>query len=144
MIGLAARPGTAVEPMWSTRTAPSRSASAMRVISAAPRAAQSASYSTIRIAGSNRSSSEGCRCKRAALGGFVAGALGFAELAEGALALVARGPVQDQDAVQVVYLVLDHAGLEARGLDEARAALLVECAYAHVHGALDVDGDAGD
>ena len=44
---------------------------------------------------------------------FFAGSLGLAELAQGALALVAGGAVQDQDAVQVVHLVLDHAGLEA-------------------------------
>ena len=82
---------------------------------------------------------------RARLGRFLfPGPLGVAELAQRALALVARRAVQDEDAVQVVHLVLDHPGLEARCLDQARLALLVERAHAHVHRALHVDDDPGD
>ena len=71
-------------------------------------------------------------------------ALGLAQLAQGSLALVAGGAVQDQHAVEVVDLVLDHARLEAGGLDQAVLALLV-ARRARARGrALDVDGDAGD
>ena len=59
------------------------------------------------------------------------------------LALVARRAVEDQDAVEVVHLVLDDAGLEARGLDRAIGSpSLVLRADAHVDRALDVDVDA--
>ena len=39
--------------------------------------------------------------------------------------------------------MLDHARLEAAGLDQEAVAALVLPAYAHVDGALDLDGDAG-
>src|SRR5215211_5604987 len=74
---------------------------------------------------------------------LVACALGLAQLAQRALALVAGRAVQDQDTVEVVDLVLDHAGLEPRGLHEPGLAVLVERAHAHVHRALHVDGDPG-
>src|SRR3954451_20183166 len=144
MIGLAAGWGTAVDPTCSTRAATGPSPFSRRLISAAAIAGQSGSYGTIRMAGSNRSSSEGCRSTRRALGRFFVGALGLAELAEGSLALVAGGAIQDQHAVQVVHLVLDHAGLEAGRLHEAGLALLVPRTHAHVHRALHVDRDAGD
>src|SRR5919109_4554197 len=81
---------------------------------------------------------------RETLRGFVAGPLGLAELAQRALALVARRAVEDEDAVEVIHLVLDHAGLEAGGLDEAALPLLVERSHADVNRALDINGDAGD
>src|SRR3954447_8868113 len=143
MISLAARPGTAVEPTCSRRTATRPSASSMRRISTAASAGHSGSWSTIRTAGSKRSSSDGCRSKRLStrvrLGRFFAGPLGFAELAEGAVALVAGGAVEDEDAVQVVHLVLDHARLEAGRLHEASLPFLVQRPHAHVHGTLHVD-----
>ena len=43
--------------------------------------------------------------------------LAAAQDAQRLLALVARGAVEDQHAVEVVHLVLDHARLETRGLD---------------------------
>ena len=55
----------------------------------------------------------------------LARALCLAQLAQRALALVAGGAVQDQHAVEVVHLVLDHAGLEAGRLDHAGLAVLV-------------------
>src|SRR5437763_7636819 len=39
-----------------------------------------------------------------------------AQRAQRLAALLGRGAVQDQDAVEVVHLVLDHAGLVALGL----------------------------
>jgi hypothetical protein len=49
MIGLAANPGTAVEPMWSIRSAKSPSASRSPPPSWANRSAHAASYDSIRI-----------------------------------------------------------------------------------------------
>ena len=49
------------------------------------------------------------------------------------------GAVEDQDAVEVVHLVLDHARLETRGLDQDRLAVLVARVHAHVDRPLDVD-----
>ena len=43
--------------------------------------------------------------------------LGLAHGPHGLLALLARDPVEDQHAVEVVHLVLDDPCLEARGLD---------------------------
>src|ERR687893_2079040 len=86
----------------------------------------------------------GLRAGSAWLGRFGRALLGLAQLAQRALALVAGRALQDQHAVQVVHLVLDHARLEARGLDQALLALLVEGAHAHEHGAVHVDGHAGD
>src|SRR5215210_7381162 len=70
--------------------------------------------------------------------------LGLAQLPQRALALVARSALQDQHAVEVVHLVLDHARLEAGCLDQALLALLVERAHADVDWAVDIDGHAGD
>jgi hypothetical protein len=53
---VAAGPGTAVEPTWSTRTATPPSESSTRAISAAAVSAQAGSWSTIRTAGSKCSS----------------------------------------------------------------------------------------
>ena len=61
----------------------------------------------------------------------------------GLLALIAARPVEDEDAVEVVDLVLDHARLEPGRLDRQRRAVLVAGAHAHVHGPLDLDPDAG-
>src|SRR4051794_35574902 len=71
-------------------------------------------------------------------------ALGVAEGADRVPALILRGPIEDQDAVQVVELVLDHAGLETRRLDNAVAAVLVLGADPDVDRPLHVDEDAGD
>jgi hypothetical protein len=62
----------------------------------------------------------------------------------GLAALVAARPLEDEHAVEVIHLVLDHAGLQARGLDQPVLALLVAGAHAHVHGTLHVDLDARD
>ena len=51
--------------------------------------------------------------------------------------------VEDQDAVEVVDLVLDHARLEPGRLDDERRPVLVLRAHAHVDRALDLDADAG-
>ena len=51
--------------------------------------------------------------RAAASGGALALLFGLADRPHGRLALLPAAPVQDQDAVQVVHLVLDHAGLEA-------------------------------
>ena len=51
--------------------------------------------------------------------------------------------VEDQAAVEVVHLVLDDAGLEARRLDRDLSPSGVLGADAHVDRALDVDVDAG-
>src|SRR5207244_13094504 len=67
-------------------------------------------------------------------------------LAQGAhrlLALVARGAVEDEHAVQVVDLVLDDARLQPAGLDLDRLAVLVARAAADVDRALHVDDHAG-
>ena len=48
------------------------------------------------------------------------------------LALLLAGAVDDQDAVEVVHLVLEHARLEARCLDQDRLAVLVLRADADV------------
>src|SRR4051794_15690780 len=68
---------------------------------------------------------------------------GLAQRPHRRLALVARRAVEDENAVEVVHLVLDHAGLEAARLDEDRVSVLVLGADAHVHGALDVDEHVG-
>ena len=77
------------------------------------------------------------------LGGFAL-ALGLAQRLHRLAALVARGAVQDQLAVEVVHLVLDHARLQARGLDQPLLALLVAGADPDVHGAVDVHPHSGD
>src|SRR5215211_3581887 len=59
-------------------------------------------------------------------------------------ALLAARAVQDQDAVEVVHLVLDDPRLQPRGLHEPLVALLVPRAHPHVHRALHVHLDAGD
>ena len=59
------------------------------------------------------------------------------------LALVARGAVQDQDAVEVVHLVLDDPRLQALASIVIALALLVLRRDPHVDGPLDVDVDAG-
>ena len=67
-----------------------------------------------------------------------------AALAQGpqrALALRARRPVEDQDAVEVVDLVLEDPRLEAGGLDHDRLAVDVEAADAGVQRPLDVHRD---
>ena len=69
-----------------------------------------------------------------------------ARLAQGPhrlLALVARRAVEDQDAVEVVHLVLEHARLEPGRLDEQLVAVLVGRLDADVHRALDLDEHAG-
>src|SRR3954454_1695546 len=70
--------------------------------------------------------------------------LTFAQPADRLLALVARGAIQDEHAVEVVDLVLDDPCLEPRGLDLDRLARLVPGGDADVQGALDVDDDAGE
>jgi hypothetical protein len=65
----------------------------------------------------------------------------LAQDAHGLLALVARRAVEDEHAVEVVQLVLDHARLEARRLHEQRLAVAVARLHADVDGALDVDVD---
>src|SRR3954452_15754199 len=64
---------------------------------------------------------------------------GLAQRAHRLLALVARRAVQDQDAVEVIHLVLEHARLQARGLDQHVVAALVLAADAHVDRPLDLD-----
>ena len=66
-----------------------------------------------------------------------------AQDAQRLLALVARGAVEDQDAVEVVHLVLDHARLEPGRLDRDRLAAARPRADAHVDRALDVHRHAG-
>ena len=67
----------------------------------------------------------------------------LAQRAHGLLALVARGAIEDQDAVEVVDLVLDDAGLEPRGLDEDVLAVRILGANADMDRPLDVDVHAG-
>jgi hypothetical protein len=67
------------------------------------------------------------------------GRLSLSQCAHRLLALIARGPVEDQDAVEVVDLVLDHARLESGCLDHDLFALLVQRPDADVDRALDVD-----
>src|SRR4051812_6131227 len=50
---------------------------------------------------------------------------GLAQRAHGLLALVARGALEDEHAVEVVHLVLDDPGLEPAGLDHEVVAVLV-------------------
>src|SRR5437667_6392432 len=69
--------------------------------------------------------------------------LRFAQGPHRLLALVARGAVEDEHAVEVVDLVLDDARLEPAGLDLDRLAVLVARADADVDRALDVDDHAG-
>jgi lactose/L-arabinose transport system permease protein len=66
-----------------------------------------------------------------------------AERAHRLLALVTGRAVEDQDAVEVVHLVLEHARLEARRLDQLLVAVLVAGAYADVDGTVDLDEHAG-
>src|SRR4051812_49064011 len=76
----------------------------------------------------------------------VAGGVGLEGGAQGAhalLALIARGAVEDEDAVEVVDLVLDHARFQAAGLDEDVLAVAVLGAHADVDRALDVDVHGG-
>src|SRR3954463_14437241 len=63
MTGFASRPGTAVDPMCSTRTATEARASARRLSSSCARTAQAGSLSTMRMAGSKRSSRDGWRSR---------------------------------------------------------------------------------
>ena len=80
------------------------------------------------------------RLRRLGLGGgAVAGPL--AQRSHRRLALLALGAIEDQDAVEVVDLVLEHARLEPRGLEQQRPALDVDAADAGVQRALDVDPD---
>src|SRR5206468_7046864 len=69
--------------------------------------------------------------------------LRFAQGPHRLLALVARGAVEDEHAVEMVDLVLDDARLEPAGLDLDRLAVLVARADADVDWALDIDDDAG-
>src|SRR3954454_4988231 len=83
------------------------------------------------------------------LGGVVGLGLGLERRAEGThalLALVARGAVEDEDAVEVVHLVLDDPGLQARGLDEDRLPPPVLGLEAEWDGAFggDVDGPGAE
>ncbi len=73
-----------------------------------------------------------------------AGLLGFAHRAHGQLALRARDAIEDQRAIEMVDLVLDHARLEPLCLDLERLAGLVLAAYSHLGGALDLDVHAGE
>ena len=63
-----------------------------------------------------------CRDRRCALAaaarGSGRGVLALAQRPHRLAALVARRAVQDQYAVEVVHLVLDHAGLQSRRLDQ--------------------------
>ena len=61
-----------------------------------------------------------------------------------ALALVLAGAVENQHAVEVIHLVLDHAGLQAGGLDLDALADRVPAGDAHVDRAVDVDLDVGE
>src|SRR5207244_9067384 len=75
---------------------------------------------------------------------FSAGRVVAAALAQGAqraFALVAARAVQDQDTVEVVDLMLQHARLETRRLDQDLLAKLVAAADARVQRAIDVNGD---
>src|SRR3954469_20154450 len=69
--------------------------------------------------------------------------LTLSQRADGLLALIARCAVEDQDAVEMVDLVLDDARLQARGLDRDRLTVLVVRTDADVDRALDVDDHAG-
>src|SRR3954452_18045284 len=69
------------------------------------------------------------------------GFLALAQGPHGLLAMIARRPVEDEDAVEVVHLVLDDPRLEAGRLDRDRVAGPVLRAHADVHRALDVDED---
>ena len=80
-----------------------------------------------------------CRCRRASLARWRSRHARIASRRS-----CAARAVEHQDAVEVVDLVLEHARLEAGGLDRERRAVLVAAADAEVHEALDVDADAGD
>src|SRR5579859_5312410 len=67
------------------------------------------------------------------------GLLGVAEDAHRLLALFARGTVEDEHPVEVIHLVLDDPGLEARGLDEHGRAVLVLGPDTHVDRTLHVE-----
>ncbi len=60
-----------------------------------------------------------------------------------ALPLLALGSVEDQHPVQVVDLVLEHAGLEARGLDQERLTPHIAASHPRMQRALDLDRDSG-
>src|SRR5437763_7065873 len=79
----------------------------------------------------------------ATLGGLLL-LFGLAERAHGFLALLLARAVEDQHAVEVVDLVLDHSCLEPGGLHAALGAVLVLRLHADIDRTLDVDGDAGD
>src|SRR4051812_19572383 len=68
-------------------------------------------------------------------------AAALAQGAQGALALCARRPIEDQDPVEMVELVLEHPRLQPRCLDADRLAVDVEAAEAGVQGTLDVHRD---
>ena len=63
--------------------------------------------------------------------------LAFAQLAQGASPLLAGGAFDDEDAVEVVGLVLDHARLETLGLVLEAPAAQVATAHPHGGGTLD-------
>src|SRR3954470_5593656 len=63
----------------------------------------------------------------------------LAERAHGLLALIPRRAIEDQHAVEVVHLVLDHARLEPGRLDEDLLPVLVVRPHPHVDRALDLD-----
>src|SRR3954454_11076070 len=82
-----------------------------------------------------------CRTSREGpLGGSL---VPLAQDPHGLLALVARRAVEDEDAVEVVHLVLDDPRLETGRLDHDRLAVRITGAHPHVDGALDVHVDAG-
>src|SRR5262245_7774687 len=66
----------------------------------------------------------------------------LAERAEGTLALLLLGAVQHQDSVEVVDLVLDHAGLESGRLQGDRLTADVDGARPDEQGPLHVHDDA--
>src|SRR6187399_3187709 len=70
-------------------------------------------------------------------------ALALAQSPQRALALRPWRPIEDQDPVEVIELMLEHACLQARGLDPNRLAVDVEPAEACVQWPLDVHRDPG-
>src|SRR5450755_321180 len=102
------------------------------------------------ITSSGRCGEAATRCRTAAANSEVpretvrtpSGArLGIAQHAHRFLALLTRYALQDQHAVEVVDLMLDHACLQARCLDHDRLAVLVRGPDAHMDRALYVDVD---
>src|SRR5579859_5740056 len=71
------------------------------------------------------------------------GLRGLTERAHGLLPRLARRPIQDQDPVQVVDLMLDHPRLESRGLDEHRLAGVVTAPNAHMYRSFHVQVNPG-